>query len=199
MEVLELNNSKGKLKLLFIALFFSFTAFMLSIGTAKAAPSVYKEGDILVTNDTQWGLGIFGHAGIVGRSADGNLYAVHIPGPNQPIQKITLAKWNSKYNKTEVWRHNNQTAAVQAGQKSMDFVRYYGSDTSYVAPYSLWSIAAYTYADKSETYCSKLVWQSYYYGSGLNLGWDPKGKGVISPYQLRGLQNMYKVAGSDSI
>ncbi|MFJ7405006.1 MULTISPECIES: hypothetical protein [unclassified Lysinibacillus] len=193
MGVLELNNSNDKIKLLFVALFFALVAFMLS--TVSAEASSYKEGDILFTTSTSsWGF--TGHAGIVGRSADGNLYAVHIPGPNQPIQKITLTQWETRYPVTEVWRHTNQTAAQQAGQKSMDFIRYYGTDTSYIAPYSIFSVAGLTYADKSETYCSKLVWQSYYYGSGLNLGYKPGGMGIISPYALRALPNMYKVSGN---
>lgn len=196
MGVLQVGNLMGKLRVVIIALLFIILTFLLSTLNTEAAS--YKEGDILVTSNTgSFGWGFTGHAGIVGKSADGNLYAVHIPGPGKPIQKMTLKDWEEEYPDTEIWRHNNQTAAKSAGQKSMDFVRYYGSESSkYVAPYSLWSLAAYKLTDKSQTYCSKLVWQSYYYGPGLNLGIEPDSYRVLLPYSLIGLPNMYHVSGS---
>lgn len=184
------------LKRMGMVMAFAFMALVASLFVANSTQAAsYKEGDILITSSTRF-WGFTGHAGIVGRSADGNLYAVHIPGPGKPIQKITLSSWESKYPKTEIWRHNDSKAAEKAGQKSMDFVRYYGTGTAYVAPYSIFSKAGLTYADKSETYCSKLVWQSYYYGPGFNLGFNPSGSGIIAPYSLRGLMNMKKVGGS---
>jgi uncharacterized protein YycO len=168
-------------------------ASLLFAGSTQAAS--YKEGDILVTSSTSF-WGFTGHAGIVARSADGDLYAVHIPRSGEPIQKYTLSKWESKYPKTEIWRHNNSTAARQAGQKAMDFVRYYGTATAYIAPYDLIGSDSWDLTNKNAQYCSKLVWQSYYYGPGYNLGFDPNKSKILVPYELRGLANMYKVGGS---
>ncbi|SHH39741.1 hypothetical protein [Virgibacillus chiguensis] len=181
-------------KMMFVFVFaLIFIGFML-FSTSKASAASYRAGDILVTSSTSFKFA--GHAGIVGRSANGRLYAVHIPGPNKPIQKISLSGWERAYPKTEIWRHKHKIAANKAGNKAMDFVRYYGNKTTFIAPYSLAGKAAWTLKNKNKTYCSKLVWQSYYYGPGYNLGFSPNKFGILPPYALRGVPNMYKVSGS---
>ncbi|NBJ71377.1 MULTISPECIES: YiiX/YebB-like N1pC/P60 family cysteine hydrolase [Clostridia] len=192
MGITAVKNFKKKMMFVFVFALI-LIGFMLFF-TSKASAASYRAGDILITSSTSFKFA--GHAGIVGRSGNGRLYAVHIPGPGKPIQKISLSSWKRNYPKTEIWRHKHKTAANKAGNKAMDFARYYGNKTTFIAPYSLTGSAAWTLKNKNKTYCSKLVWQSYYYGPGYNLGVNPNKYGIVAPYSLRGLPNMYKVSGS---
>lgn len=110
-------------------------------------------GDILVTNDTVKGTGIAGHTGIM--VSPGKV--LHIPGPKQKVKIISISEWNNRYNKTNVLRVKNQSVAVEAARWAKNNYKD-GSNPGYSLKGSLYS--------KSPTYCSKIVWQAFYYGSG---------------------------------
>jgi uncharacterized protein YycO len=160
----------------------------------EAASFQYKEGDVLTTSSTSFH-GLTGHSGIVARSADGNLYVVDIPGYHTHIEKLTISTWNAKYPKTEVTRYKDATIAKKAGKKALDFVRYYGGMNGFSAEYSIFSWGALTRTNKDEMYCSKLVWQSYYYGANVNLGFNPYFHWLITPYELAEAPGFSKVNG----
>lgn len=110
-------------------------------------------GDILVTNDTVKGTGIAGHTGIVVSTGK----VLHIPGPKQKVKIISLSEWNKRYDKTNVLRVKTQSVAVEAARWAKNNYKD-GSNPGYSLAGSLYS--------KSPTYCSKIVWQAFYYGTG---------------------------------
>jgi len=129
-----------------------------------------KAGDILITNDTSYG-GITGHTGIV--TSSGKI--LHYPNPNVGIKHETLAQWNARYDKTNVWRVSSSIIANKAA--SWAYLNYYAtnSDAEYQINTDLYS--------KDPTYCSKLVWQAYYYGAGSSVIDAPLTK-IVRPYDL---------------
>ena len=78
---------------------------------------------------------------------------------------------------TTVYRHNNinvaNSAAIWANQKYMSEYR----NATYRITNDLFSF--------SETYCSKIVWQAYYYVEPIGTyGRDPYPVGVVTPGML---------------
>lgn len=129
------------------------------------------KGDVFITNGTS-SAGILGHAGIA--ISDNSI--LHIAGPNCHPTTISLSDWNSDYTTegwTKVYRHYNDDVADRAGQWAAD--NYEGSDAEYVISMNLVST--------NETYCSKLVWQAYYYGPEEPSANGPTW-GVRLPYDL---------------
>lgn len=133
-----------------------------------------RRGDIFVTNGTS-SAGILGHAGI----ALDEWTILHIAGPGYHPTTISVDAWNSLYsmkNKsswTKVYRHSSQTVAYQAAT---------WASTTYKNSGATYKITA-DLTSTNETYCSKIVWQAYYYGptthQGTGLTW-----GYRLPYDL---------------
>jgi len=129
------------------------------------------KGDVFITSGTS-SAGILGHAGIA-ISSD---YILHIAGPGYHPTTISLSRWNSNYTTegwTKVYRHSDDDVADQAGQWASD--TYEGTDAEYLISMNL--------ASTDETYCSKLVWQAYYYGPEEPCANGPTW-GVRLPYDL---------------
>lgn len=129
------------------------------------------KGDVFITSGTS-SAGILGHAGIAISSS----YILHIAGPGYHPATITLSRWNSTYTTegwTKVYRHSDSDVADDAGQWAAD--TYQGTTAEYVISMDLTSTA--------ETYCSKLVWQAYYYGPDEACANGPTW-GVRLPYDL---------------
>lgn len=119
--------------------------------SVRAAYSMEK-GDVFITSGTS-SAGITGHAAIAISSTS----ILHIAGPGNNPATISLSKWNSTYTTegwTKIYRHSDSDIADQAGQWASD--TYKGSSAKYVISMDL--------STTDETYCSKLVWQAYYYG-----------------------------------
>lgn len=138
----------------------------------------YRPGDIFVTNATPvWG--VTGHAGIYISSYQ----ILHIAGIGKTPELISVSDWHKNYTSadsfshdawTKVYRCNNTTA----GQKAANWANNkYGNSR---ATYKITSDLTTT----NETYCSKLVWQAYYYGAGKSYVTDRNTNRFVTPYAL---------------
>lgn len=133
-----------------------------------------KKGDVIITNGTS-SAGILGHAGIATSSG----YVFHIAGPGYHPVYISFSGWHNNYtNKTssswtKVYRHNSSTVANAAANWAVD--TYSGSNAEYKITGNL--------ASTDVTYCSKLVWQAYYYGPSSHQANGPT-LGYRLPYDL---------------
>ena len=114
-----------------------------------------ERGDILVTNGTSK-KGLTGHAAIALDSEN----ILHIAGPNDVPDTITKKEWIENYHDgktwTKVYRHSDSDIASSAADWAEE--TYNGSNAEY-------KITNDT-NDTSKTYCSKIVWQAYYFGTG---------------------------------
>lgn len=131
--------------------------FVLAIGlfyptnqdTASAAFS-YKKGDILITDRTS-SKGITGHVAIY--IGDGKV--LHTSGwKSEPHPKVmTVKKWSKRYNNIiKVLRHKNSKTAAKAA--SMAVKHFKDKKIKYSITTNPKNI--------SKTYCSELVWYSYW-------------------------------------
>lgn len=129
-----------------------------------------ERGDILVTNGTSK-KGLTGHAAIALDSEN----ILHIAGPHDVPDTITKKRWIEKYHDgktwTKVYRHSDSDIASSAADWAEE--TYKGSNAEY-------KITNDT-NDTSKTYCSKIVWQAYYFGTGEA---EYLGSMTISPYLL---------------
>ena len=138
-------------------------------------PSAYtsysmEAGDVFITSSTV-SSGFLGHAGISISSSS----ILHIAGPGEHPDTISKNSWLNKYDEgwNKVYRHSDSSIAEDAAQWAED--TYKDSDAEYVITMDLEST--------DETYCSKLVWQAYYYGHTPSAANGPTW-GVRLPYSL---------------
>lgn len=154
-------------KKLITSLFFSLFGLIIIVSFNPIKTFAYdypngskaKAGDILISKETNCKpdcKGLTGHAAIVVNSD----YFVHIAGPGYNPSKERLSKWfNTRYGKkTKVVRPTSayKGSAKKAAAWANNYVEKYPN-----AKYSVWSSSA----SFNKTYCSKLVWQAFYYGS----------------------------------
>lgn len=131
---------------------------------------VMQPGDVFVTNNAT-----FGHASIA-ISPDKIL---HIGGFGEHPSVMSLAEWNARYSSksgtwTKVYRINDPVKAVMAAKWAEK--TYCNSDAIYMLSDNV--------ASTDWTYCSKLVWQAFYYGAYEHPG-EAKHDGFIWPYSLK--------------
>lgn len=137
-----------------------------------------RNGDILITDGTS-SAGFTGHAGIV----VSNNRVLHIAGPGFSPTVDSISEWHASYtNKgsyTAVYRPNLVADGMYASGWADNTYR--NSNASY----SFSAILSST----SATYCSKIVWQAYYYGVGSHSISRPGigGYGYVLPYELPGM------------
>lgn len=134
---------------------------------------VLQEGDILITNGASYA-GIIGHSGI----AIGSSNILHILKGGSP-RDISLYEWCRNYSNkregiyTKVYRHINKSVGREAAIWAIN--NYLGSDAFYFIDNDLWKT--------KYTYCSKLVWQAYFFGPEPAEAKDII-YGPIDPYEL---------------
>lgn len=123
-----------------------------------AASYSLKKGDILISNATS-SAGLTGHAGI----AVSSKYILHIAGANQKPALISLSSWKSRYGKPHSWRSitwvyrvSNSSVANKAADWA--YKNFYKKNYTYKIDTKIYSL--------NPTYCSKIVWQAYYFGTG---------------------------------
>jgi hypothetical protein len=141
---------------------------------------VLTPGDIFTTNATS-SAGFAGHAGI----AVSSYYILHIAGPGETTKLLTLSQWKTKYAGGTTWvdRVNNTTVRTQAANWA--YTNYYSTGTTgeqNIKPN--YFINHYTNSF-DPTYCSKIVWQAYYYGTGSTPVIGSGVNDIIFPYYLR--------------
>nr|WP_315102861.1 hypothetical protein [uncultured Catonella sp.] len=130
-----------------------------------------EAGDIFITNGTTFG-GLTGHSGIA-ISSDRIL---HIAGFGEHPDTLTLSEWNSEYTAkgwTKVYRTDFWHAAFGAALWAKN--TYLNSNAEYQIDLNL--------SSTNKTYCSKLVWQAYYYGPHFHYA-DKPITNIILPYDL---------------
>ncbi len=136
--------------------------------------SDFRAGDIFITNATFGQL--TGHSGIM--MTNGNI--LHIAGIGETPDPISVSNWHRNYTNaksnswTKVYRCVNGTAGIKAANWAYN--TYYNSGAKYTITNNL--------ASTNETYCSKLVWQAYYYGAGKSYVTDTIIYRVVFPYSL---------------
>lgn len=114
---------------------------------------VPEPGDILYTSNTSYG-GLTGHVGIT--LYDGTI--LHAPGPGLGIHRVSFGTWMADYPNTEVFREPYRTIANEAASWALNNYWITNSNATYNITTAIYST--------NPTYCSKLTWQAYYFGTG---------------------------------
>lgn len=136
-----------------------------------------KKGDFFITNNVS-SKGFTGHAAIY----TGKGKVKEAPGYGKPMRVKSFSDWKKSTLKKRKGSPKHRYIKVYRAPK-----KYRGKAGSYAkshfngVPYS---ITTNPYS-KSVTYCSKLVWQSYYYGAGrLSVLPVVTSQFIIEPYSL---------------
>lgn len=133
--------------------------------------TVLRAGDVLITNDTSK-QGFSGHSAIALNSNA----ILHIRGFGHTPDVNTRARFINDYRNgwIRVFRPLNLGDGVAAAN---------WADRTYAfsnVPYRLTNNLSTTH----ETYCSKLVWQAYFFGVGSFSVLDPRTNRMVFPYHL---------------
>jgi len=136
-------------------------------------------GDILITNGTS-SAGIVGHAAI----ATGYNHILHIPGPGKTTEQLTAQQfvdWYRKKGWVKVYRIKDKFLANNAARwADRNYYSSTGSATQNIKP--TYKITHELYS-KNPTYCSKIVFQAYWYGTG-SAPVMKAASGFMPPYAL---------------
>jgi len=136
-------------------------------------------GDILITNGTS-SAGIVGHAAI----ATGYNHILHIPGPGKTTEQLTAQQFVDRYRKkgwVKVYRIKDKFLANDAARwADRNYYSSTGSATQNIKP--TYKITHELYS-KNPTYCSKIVFQAYWYGTG-SAPVMKAASGFMPPYAL---------------
>jgi len=138
-----------------------------------------QRGDVIITSGTS-SLGIVGHAAI----ANDNTSILDIPRPGKTTRSIPQKDWVKEYvakGWVRVYRMKDQSLAKSAARWA-DF-NYYsttGSTIQNIRPTYNINSDLYT---TNPTYCSKIVFQAYWFGTG-SAPVMKSTKGFVTPYGL---------------
>ncbi|MFF2155662.1 hypothetical protein ACFVVQ_10135 [Paenibacillus chitinolyticus] len=181
----------------FLVAIFAFTVLLLPQSSyaaeAEGIPDahypgtqvVITPGDVIYSNKSLFGAQPFvGHVAVVGN--DGYLYHAHPEGPT----KDTLSEYMSRRHKPNetitVYRasYGASAAASWAAQNIYKMKRYWITND---------------HSTLDDNYCSKFVWQAFYYGGGTDLtastGSVPD---IITPSKLISSGRLVQKASFDS-
>lgn len=151
--------------------------------TSRASYSM-KAGDIFLTNATV-SSGIVGHAGI----AINDTYILHIAGPKQTTELLTLDGWKKNYAGTKgtTWVHRVNSSDLASKAATWALKNYYNSSGSTGSQNIKPSYKITTALSSTDpTYCSKIVYQAYYNADKDVSGtWVYNRSGIVSPYDFR--------------
>ncbi|MFW3457648.1 hypothetical protein ACN9VA_03255 [Staphylococcus caprae] len=134
-----------------------------------------KAGDYFITNATS-SKGLTGHTAIY----YGNGRIKEATGNGKPVRTMGFKKWK------------NKTLKKRKGHAKHRFIKVYRAPKKYrgkAARYARFHFNHVPYKitpnpySKSVTYCSKLVWQSYFYGAGIHSVKGMHGP-IFYPYSL---------------
>jgi len=145
--------------------------------------TVSSPGDVLYTDKTTTDY-YTGHIAVV--TNDG--YVVHAPGKGSPgLERMTVNDFINTYEDVQVWTPDNSTDGQSAGEKANNlFNNYSGAD------YTVWTTLTGDYMNQ---YCTKVVWQSYYYGADVNLGSLSLTKASVPPHAILDTYHLTKIEG----
>ena len=117
-------------------------------------------GDVLITNGTQT-VGIPGHTGIMINTGSA-LRILNCSDETTVISTITLSAWHDRYTDrssstwTKIYRHSSSSVANAAATWARNSYMYTSPEYGFTSSSIDDSI--------SPTFCSRVVWQAYYYG-----------------------------------
>ncbi|MDQ1235546.1 uncharacterized protein YycO [Paenibacillus sp. SORGH_AS306] len=149
---------------------FEIAANAVSTLTYRGTSLAVRPGDVLVTNSTSSN-GLTGHAGIV---VNDQGTVVTINGYNNDLAAENMTQWNSK--NVRVMRYSNTNAASKAAAWAKNYYHTYKGKVHYGLVNTIGSY-------EKETYCSKIIWDSYYFGSDITIdGHTPYWNGIYAPY-----------------
>ncbi|MCM3224234.1 hypothetical protein [Terribacillus saccharophilus] len=141
-----------------------------------------KPGDIFITNGT-FASGIIGHAAI----ANGANHILDMPGygdKSDNNRQLTVSQWLSKYKSKgwiKVYRIKDSKLAAQVARYAdTHYWSTKGAATKNI--HIAYKITPHLYT-KSPSYCSKLVFDAYWYGTGSKKVMGAS-KGFVPPYGL---------------
>ncbi|WP_144704984.1 hypothetical protein [Fictibacillus phosphorivorans] len=136
-------------KLVVLTLFLVLVSVTAFPGISAKAAINNKPGDIIITNSTS-SSGIVGHSGIY--ITDTTI--LHTSGwKSEPYPTVlTESQWHSRYEKSKVVRSSSSTLGKNAANKAIYYFK--GKKITYKITSGPTNIAS--------TYCSELVWYSYY-------------------------------------
>lgn len=141
--------------------------------TYAAANITLYSGDIVLTHSSSTaGNGIIGHAGIAITSDD----VLHIRDHNSTnIETSSWSSWINDYGltQTQVFRCSDVSRRANAATWAVN--NYKDKTVTYQINTDLYST--------STTYCSKIVWQAYYFGAG-SYSTDWPMLNLVMPYDL---------------
>ncbi|MGG1572450.1 hypothetical protein [Fictibacillus sp. NRS-1165] len=127
---------------------------------AKVKGFDYKAGDILITKSYN-SYKLVGHAGIV--LPDGKNVLFTSMSYNKKPYVWSISKWLDHYDTTKVVRHNKASVANKAAQNAYD--NYWKKGAKYKN--STYKVSTDP-TNRKYLYCSEIVWQAYYYGTGVD-------------------------------
>lgn len=158
-----------KIVLTFLAALLISTIFT---STSEAASYKPKAGDILITSKKVTGAPFVGHSAIV--TDDGRVAHISGPGAKPIVRK--WSSWKKDYPKIRVVRHKNSKIAKNAGTYARTKI------VPQKASYAIFP----TLLSTGTQYCSKLVWQAYYFGNGKKnqFSFNPYVPTIVRPYDF---------------
>lgn len=155
----------------------------------------FKKGDILITNGTSY-YGLTGHAAIITGSnsvldAPGKAHTVKKNGKNVTLnttRQLTTRTFINKYTDdpgewVKVYRPKHNDIAIAAA-KWADRNYYSSSGSATQKKFPKYTLAT-NLTSTNYVYCSKIIYQAYYYGSGnKSYVWPKLAQGIILPYDI---------------
>lgn len=137
-----------------------------------------EPGDVLISSDTQYDTGITGHAAIV-IDTEGDVAQIRGLGYHPEFTSIS-SFWSGNNGQIMVKRYPNSTDRNDAANWATSLVDNQSSMQYKFSPIWITTTAA-------GTYCSKLVWDSFYFGAGVMLNFELgpiRNQDVCLPYDL---------------
>lgn len=181
-----------RISILISFLFIFSLSILFTNQKASAAPVKYPNssvkvynGDILISKKSASGVtSMAGHAAMV-TYYNNKAYVIHMPGIGKTIVKTTLSKWSKSYKEVKIVHHKNSKTRNAAASWMK---KRYDNKKTRKTPYKLTS----NNLGLSPSYCSKLVWQAYYYGAdkditqhfSQSMGYWIATSGYVTPYDL---------------
>lgn len=164
---------------------------LLGVGLKDAEAATYpgtsitvQPGDVLYTakDTTDY---LTGHVAIVN---DYNR-VVHAPGTGNPgLESTSVSTFFRDFHTIDVWRARSSSRGEDAAQHSRTLFYNYGN-----SDYTVFTPLAGNFYDQ---YCTKVVWQAYYYGASVNLGDISLTKYTVPPTWVLDSEYLRKVANN---
>ncbi len=128
-----------------------------------------KAGDVLYSSKGK-NTNLVGHIGIV----DDNGSVVHMMTGGMKRQSV--ANFAKEFT-FSVYTPRSTTVGKDAGKQARTMYNNYVSSATY-------TLATGLHGARTKQYCTKTVWQAYYYGANRNLGGHPLTKVSLPPWQI---------------